>query len=56
VEVSRAAREALEAQIAQAAGERRFANAKTVASIMADILGIAERIETRSVQPPLERS
>jgi DNA-binding MarR family transcriptional regulator len=56
VEVSRATRAALEERITTAAGARTFAHAKTVAAIMADILGIAQQIDTRSVQPPPERS
>jgi DNA-binding MarR family transcriptional regulator len=56
VEVSRAARAALEEQIGKSAGTRRLAAAKAVAAITADVLGIADRIETRSVQPPVERS
>jgi DNA-binding MarR family transcriptional regulator len=56
VEVSRAARVALEEKIAAAAGARPFANARTVVAITADLLGIAEQIETRAVQPPLDHS
>jgi DNA-binding MarR family transcriptional regulator len=56
VEVSRAARAGLEEQIGKSAGSRRLAAAKAVAAITADLLGIADRIETRSVQPPVERS
>jgi DNA-binding MarR family transcriptional regulator len=56
VEISRAARSTLEARFAKQAGARRFATAKAVTAIIADELGIAEQIESRSVQPPLEHS
>ena len=56
VDVSRAARAALEEQIRKSAGTRRLEAAKAVAAITADVLGLADRIETRSVQPPVERS
>jgi DNA-binding MarR family transcriptional regulator len=56
VKVSRAARAALEDQVRETAGPRRLAAAKAVAVVTADVLGIAERIETRSVQPPVEQS
>jgi DNA-binding MarR family transcriptional regulator len=56
VEVSRAARVALEEKIAEVAGARRFASGRAVVAITAEVLGIAEQIATRAVQPPLEHS
>ena len=56
VEVSRLARAALEQEIAAVAGGRRMASAKAVLAITAGVLGIAEQIQTRSVQPPVESS
>jgi DNA-binding MarR family transcriptional regulator len=56
VEVSRAARSAIEDRIRAAGGPRRLASAKAVLAVTADVLGIAEQIETCSVPPPLERS
>jgi DNA-binding MarR family transcriptional regulator len=56
VEVSRDARAALEERIRVQAGDRRFASAGAVIAVAADVLGIAEQLETRSVHPPLDRS
>jgi DNA-binding MarR family transcriptional regulator len=56
VEVSSSARAALEDRIREAAGQRRLASAKAVAAITAEVLGIAEQLHTRMVQPPLDRS
>jgi DNA-binding MarR family transcriptional regulator len=56
VEVSRAARVGLEDKIAAAAGARAFSSARTVVAITAGLLGIADQIETRAVQPPLDHS
>jgi DNA-binding MarR family transcriptional regulator len=56
VEVSQAAREAVEEKIRDRAGERRLGSARSVMAVTADVLGIAEQLETRSVHPPLDRS
>jgi DNA-binding MarR family transcriptional regulator len=56
VDVSNSARAALEDRIREAAGQRRLASAKAVAAVTAEVLGIAEQLETRTVQPPLDRS
>jgi len=56
VAVSAAARADLLRDIAEQAGERRFATVQAVLAIIADTLGIAEQIATRSVAPPLDQS
>jgi DNA-binding MarR family transcriptional regulator len=56
VEVSQAARAALEERIRERAGDRRLASAGAVIAAAAQALGIAEQLETRSVHPPLDRS